>query len=207
MDNKKIYLVRHAQSYNNIKDANYTFNPDLTAIGMEQAVKVSQYFDKNIKLIIHSGLIRTEKTARYTIERFPFAKVRQWDVQEFNYLGENYNTTICKTKRKVDKNIYWKQADLNYKYNDESESFYNFLKRVESFIYKIQDNDFDEIVVFSHKYFIKGVLWCSIICDKKTYYSLSAFNKFCNLYLVKNADIIPCLIKEGNFYIAKSIVL
>ena len=203
---KKLYLVRHAESYSNIEDI-YEYDAALTEVGVIQSAKIAQYFKDDIKLIIYSELQRTKQTAKFTINKYPDADVQQWDVQEFNYLGENYFTKIEKLTRISYKQIFWEQIDLLYKYNDDAESFFEFLKRVESFVTKIMDTSVDSIIVFSHKYFIKGVLWFVLMhLNEKKYYSLVDFKKFCESCAIENATIISCLIDKKEFRFLKTII-
>lgn len=203
--NKKLYLVRHAQSYSNVKGTKYICDSELTELGLKQAAKVSRCFDDDITLVIYSEFQRTKQTADFTIHRFPNAEIEEWNVQEFNYLGELKISIVDKEKRNNEKNIYWKQAELHYRYNDIAESFNDFLKRIEKFIFDIQECDKETIAVFSHKYFISGILWYALTNNTIKYYSLSDFNNFCKLYYVGNADIVPCLINGTKIYIGNII--
>lgn len=200
---KKLYLIRHAESYNNIETQNYHYDSTLTNLGKKQSVHIAMFLDDNIDLIIHSKLTRTKETADFTIQRFFNATVQQWCVQEFNYLGENNATIIEKQKRKHNKKNYWSQKNPNYRFNDQAESFFDFLDRVESFVTKIIESNSNAIVVFSHKYFIKGVLWHSIMNNTEKYYSVKDFYDFCNLYSLDNANIVPCFIIDKSLYFSR----
>lgn len=202
--NRKLYLVRHGETYNNIKGFAYEYDSDLTDLGVNQAVEISKFFSEDIQLIVHSGLKRTVRTASYTINRFPNAKILQWDVKEFNYLGDNDSMVSDRVKRKYNKDTFWSLADLHYKFNEKSESFYEFLRRIESFTFEVVNNDIDIMVVFSHKYFLKGILWSVMMRNKDNYFSVNDFYKFCNLYSINNADIIPCLINKKQIYFGKT---
>lgn len=200
-DNKKLYLVRHAESYNNIKGVEYICDSELTDLGLKQATEISKYFDDDITLIIHSRFKRTKQTADFTIHRFPNAEIREWNVHEFNYLGELNSSIVNKEKRKNEKSFYWEQAELYYRYNDVAESFNDFLKRVEKFILDIEECDKETIAVFSHKYFINGILWYALTKNSKKYYSLLDFNNFCKLYFIGNGSIVSCLINGNKIFI------
>ena len=156
---RKLYLVRHGQTYNNIEGLTYEYDSGLTDLGVKHSVEISNFFNENIQLIIHSGMKRTIKTACFTKKRFPDAKILEWNVGEFDYLGEKDSMIINRERRKYDKDIFWKLADSYYKFNKQAESFDDFLGRIESFVHEVINCDTDTIVVFTHKYFLKGVLW------------------------------------------------
>lgn len=197
---RKLYLVRHGQTYNNIEGLTYEYDSGLTDLGIKQAVEISNFFNENIQLIIHSGMNRTIETACFTKKRFPDAKILEWDVGEFDYLGEKDSIIINRERRKCDKDIFWKLANSYYKFNKQAESFNDFLRRIESFVHEAINCDTDTIVVFTHKYFLKGVLWNVMMKNRTNYHSVKEFYRFCDLYEVNNANIIPCLINENKIY-------
>lgn len=197
---RKLYLVRHGQTYNNIEGLTYEYDSDLTDLGVKQAVEISNFFNENIQLIVHSGMKRTIKTACFTKKRFPNAGILEWDVREFDYLGEKKTIITNRENRKYDKDTFWKLANSHYKFNEVAESFNEFLRRIESFVHEVINCDIDTMVVFTHKYFLKGVLWNVMMKNRTNYYSVRDFYRFCDLYEVNNANIISCLINENHIY-------
>ena len=143
---------------------------------------------------------RTIKTACFTKKRFPDARILKWDVGEFDYLGEKNLIITNRESRKHNKDTFWKTADPSYKFNELAESFNDFLERIELFVHEVINCDIDTMVVFTHKYFLKGVLWYILMKSDTNYYSVKDFHKFCDLYEVNNANIIPCLINENKIY-------
>ncbi|MDR6224744.1 histidine phosphatase family protein [Desmospora profundinema] len=61
LNTKRIYLVRHAQSY--LLGQKISMDPELTAVGIRQAEELKKYFaTRDIDLIFTSELIRAKKT-------------------------------------------------------------------------------------------------------------------------------------------------
>jgi broad specificity phosphatase PhoE len=198
----KIYLVRHAESLNNdLQFENYNYDSMLTPIGRAQAVTLSRNFSNNIQMIIYSSQRRTQETAHDTILRFPNAIKKEYPVHEFDYLGESTVEPICKINRTKMKNEFWQTADLHFKYNQKSESFYEFLLRVEKFINELRNCQYSNTVVFSHKYFVKCVCWYSVMYGNNKYYSIKEFKKFCDVLVLEPSYLLDCLIYEDEMFI------
>lgn len=201
---KKIYLIRHAESYNNHHDSNvYKYDAHLTNKGLLQSKTISNRLD-NINLIVHSKLVRTHLTATDTIIKFPEAAVQMWDVHEFNYLGDDLSISEEKGERVKRKSIYWGEDNLHYSNTQGSETYFEFLVRIEEFVKKVANQNVGNIAIFTHKYFAKGVCWHTLMQKEKTYYSPQKFKNFCDIYMLKPAEIIQCMIFEKNFFWGQS---
>src|SRR5215470_7931926 len=85
---RNAWLIRHAESEGNAGLA--TSRPDtipITGKGIEQASYLADSFSRAPALIVTSPYIRTQQSAKPTIQRFPTARQEQWEVQEFTYLS------------------------------------------------------------------------------------------------------------------------
>src|SRR5262245_8811627 len=85
---KNVWLIRHAESEGNA--GLVTSQPDtipLTRKGGEQALRLANSFTQAPTLIVTSPFIRTQQSAKPTIERFPAVRREQWQVQEFTHLS------------------------------------------------------------------------------------------------------------------------
>ncbi|HEY8460519.1 MAG TPA: histidine phosphatase family protein [Blastocatellia bacterium] len=157
---KNVWLIRHAESAGNAGLA--TSRPDtipLTERGAEQALRLADSFMRAPALIVTSPFIRTQQSARPTIERFPSSRREQWQVQEFSYLSpERYrDTTIADRKPFVEK--YWSRCDPHYADGDGAESFADFILRVERAIEGLWSCQADFVAVFGHGLFMRAMIW------------------------------------------------
>jgi len=198
---RNIYLIRHAESFNNIDDIKiYIYNAKLTEKGLLQS-KVIPSCIEDIELIVHSKLERTYQTASDTIIQYPEAMVQMWNVHEFNYLGEDKFAFSEKKKRRKAKARYWEKDDMHYSNNQNAETFCGFLMRVEEIVQKINHLDVGNIAIFTHKYFIKGICWHLLIKEKDIYYSPKRFKEFCDSCIINPKSIIKIIASEKKIFL------
>jgi hypothetical protein len=95
--------------------------------------------------------------------------VETWPVQEFTYLSSKHYANATVSDRRSAANRYWFKCDPDYWDGPESETFNQMIYRVEETIEKIKDKKLDYILVFSHGWFIRGLLWYLIVNEKKTH--------------------------------------
>ena len=158
-----VFLVRHGESQSNAGLP--TVGPEYVALtpqGREQALSVANFLESYPPdLIITSRYSRTQQTAAPTKERFPCARMEEWDVQEFTYLSSMHHTSSTKEYRQPMVDAYWEQSLPDFRDGPDSESFRAFIRRVQAFIIRLQNaaSKHDTIVVFSHQQFISAVLW------------------------------------------------
>ena len=82
-----IYIMRHAQSVVNVEHrlTGRTFDGDLTALGREQATKVSKWLlNKEITKIVHSPFHRAAQTADIISNRLQLPAISDADLGEMN---------------------------------------------------------------------------------------------------------------------------
>jgi 2,3-bisphosphoglycerate-dependent phosphoglycerate mutase len=157
---KTVWLIRHAESIGNA--GLVTSRPDtipLTRKGAEQALRLADSFTRPPALIVTSPFIRTEQSARPTIQRFPTARREQWQVQEFSYLSPACyrDTTIADRKPFVEQ--YWSRRDPHYVDGDGAESFADFIQRAEQAIGGLWSCQAEFVVIFSHGLFLRAMIW------------------------------------------------
>ena len=155
-----IYLIRHAESIGNAgavtTDINY--NP-LSEKGEQQAVDFAKTIKQRPDLIIMSPYIRTQQTAKPTIDKFFGVATEIWPIQEFTYLDRNkcFNTT--QAERAIIAKEYKDRNDPDYIDGDGAESFNQMIDRVDNMLEKLRKIDKDKFVlVFCHGQFMKAAL-------------------------------------------------
>src|SRR5512141_1047072 len=97
---KEVWLIRHGESEANA--GLVTSMPELiplTEKGHRQAVKVSTIILATPALIVFSPYLRTQQTARPTLERFPQVECQEWNIQEFSFLS----TTLCQNTTRLER--------------------------------------------------------------------------------------------------------
>jgi len=203
---KKIFLIRHAESLSNIGEKCMdAYSSGLSESGKKQALKIPSFFSEPIKCIMYSKMIRAKLTAEETIKQFPSAVVKLSEIQEFIYLSkDDYNDTTF-NERRIIKKDYWQNSDPHYKMSEDSESFCDFLLRVESFIKEIASVNTFPIAVFTHEYFIKGVIWHNLSRKEKNYFNPMEFKKFCDSFPIENTEIIPGILVEDVLFLGKAL--
>src|SRR5262249_51561015 len=106
-----VHLVRHGQSERNASVP--TEGPGtarLTAVGERQARAIAAAFDAAPELIVVSSFRRARETAAMTRARFPEARVEEWPVEEFHYLGAGAYHGTTKRDRPPPRAAHWQAA-------------------------------------------------------------------------------------------------
>ena len=155
-----MWLIRHAESVSNAGEA--TDDPatiPLTARGVEQAGQLAASIPCRPALIVTSGYIRTELTARPTIERFPDVPHEQWPVHEFTYLHGPRGRPMTGIERQPLMEEYWTRADPSYVDGPGAESFAGLLGRAHALLQRLRSCPEGPVAVFTHGMFIRAVLW------------------------------------------------
>src|SRR5205807_949667 len=91
-----------------------------------------------LDLIVTSSYLRTKQTAKPTIREFRSATLEEWKVEEFTYLSPEYfgNSTIHERRPLVE--VYWEEHQPSFMDGHDSESFNDFMGRVQSFIKQLK---------------------------------------------------------------------
>lgn len=174
---KNIYIIRHGESVANIGEKTDSHDTiPLSEKGKEQAKKLVNEIKIAPNLIVISPYSRTKETAMPFIKKYKSVPVEVWDVHEFTYLNPKvYNNTSVDERMKAVFS-YWNSLDIHYCDGGEAESFFNFIKRMESFIEKLKKRKEKNIVIFSHGLFIDSFKKYISIIDKVKDKNELAFN-------------------------------
>jgi broad specificity phosphatase PhoE len=153
-----IWLIRHGQSQSNAGVA--TIGPHenaLSELGDRQSRCIPTAVKQTPDKIVISPYLRTQLTAQPLIEKFPHTPVEVWQVQEFTYLGLQFDQPATTLDRKPLSKAYWDRCDPEYVDGTNAESLVQLMERVRTFLNQLQQQS-GFVVVFSHGFFIKAML-------------------------------------------------
>ena len=189
---KEIWLIRHAESAANAGAVTSLPEPiPLTDRGLEQALCIAIYFDKQPDLIVVSPYLRAKQTAAPLLELYPDTILKQWNVQEFTYLSHErcHNTTFAERQPLVA--AYWSRNEPYYCDGRGAESFAEFILRARRTIEQIKTDGAEFIAIFTHGHFIQAMIWLlwQKVEDARSE-SMSAFRAFLQAVIVPNAAIV-----------------
>lgn len=155
-----IWFIRHGESDSNAgMPTTSAASPALTERGKQQAKLVSDYITRKPDLIAVSSYLRTQQTAQPVTDRFPSIPVKIWPVQEFTYLSSTHYENATVSDRRSAANKYWLRGNPSYHDGSKAETFNHMLERVDQTIEKIQQNEKEFILIYSHGWFIRALLW------------------------------------------------
>lgn len=165
----KLYIVRHGETIENANDCLVgRINSSLTENGLEQARKVSKYFEnKNIDVIVSSPLDRCKKTAQIiSNNKIPI-------IYSNDLLGRDHGEFTGKPKSSINFDEYW-NYNKNKKY-ETAESVKDLYKRVVKLIEQIKKDYYDKnVIIVTHSgiirviyYYFKGIPKDGILSEIK----------------------------------------
>jgi probable phosphoglycerate mutase len=155
---KKFLIIRHAESTANAGEKTDDMDSiPLSEKGKLQAKKLAEVMPMVPDLIVVSPYARTRQTAEPFIAKYPDVPVEVWDVHEFTYLHPDAYNHTTKYGRFGAVLTYWKDAPVDWKASDASESFLDFTTRIQALLEKVKDRKEERIVIFSHGRFIRGL--------------------------------------------------
>lgn len=157
---KEIWFIRHGESESNAGlPTRSAASPPLTPKGRLQASLVSQSIPHRPDLIILSTYLRTHQTADPTITKYPQSPLDIWPVHEFTFLSAPYYLNTTTSKRHLPSAKYWLKSNPDHVDGDLSESFHQMIQRVTQTIENLKKLEEKFVVVFSHGWFLRAILW------------------------------------------------
>ena len=201
---KEIWFVRHAES-----EANAGFvssDPGaipLTEKGRQQAIAVNKIIPAPPSLIVFSPYIRTQQTAQPTLERFSQVKNQKWNIQEFTFLSPTVcrNTTASQRRPWVEE--YWKRNDPFYRHGEGAESFADLLIRVQDAFRRIEKEEGDFVLIFSHGQFMRAFLLSLLVKSfEPTSELMKKFEFFTQTLEIPNCGIIKLLFDNNEPFVS-----
>lgn len=194
------YLVRHGESQANAGLPSIgPENIALTPRGIEQAKLIARYFKSSpLRLIATSSYVRTQQTAAYTRELYPFIPLQQWRVQEFTYLSSIHQVCSTTEDRRPLVDAYWQRLLPDFEDDPGSESFRSFIGRAQALIAQLINPAYDTVAVFSHRQFISAVLWL-IECEQIeiSAQTMQKFKCFLEGMLIPNGAIVQVKVRQS----------
>jgi broad specificity phosphatase PhoE len=156
MQGINLWLIRHGET--EINSGNWSVKPAetcLTALGREQALKLSAKVIVQPDLLIISPLLRAQETAQFIQNQWPDAPSLTWPIQELIYLSPERLSVLDQSTRREEVRRYWQKNDPNYCDGEGAESFASFLQRVNDFHAQILKQQ-GFIVAIGHGQFFKA---------------------------------------------------
>jgi len=152
-------FIRHGQSTGNAGiPCTDLASIALTELGWEQARAIAAGWVEAPTLIVTSPYLRTQQTARPTIDRFPDVPVETWPIEEFTYLQPARWNGTSSAERMPHLERYWGEADPGYCDGEGAESFATLLGRADAALARLAALPGDALAyVFSHGQFIQAV--------------------------------------------------
>lgn len=195
-----VWLIRHGQSRGNAggRTTVSATNP-LTPLGERQAAMVAETFDHPPDLIVCSPYLRARQTAQPTIDRFPAARVTQWPIEEFTYLGRFHGKPTTAADRAHAADSYWQTADPGYRDDENSESFADVHTRARTFLTRLAEEKAERTAAFTHGLFMRVVLWTILTGESNPdRENMRRFHTFRQACLIPNASIMHLVRDDTN---------
>ncbi|RSM89561.1 histidine phosphatase family protein [Kibdelosporangium aridum] len=195
-----VWLIRHGESLANAGShtTGSATNP-LTPRGEQQAALVA--FDHPPDLVVHSPYLRARQTAQPTIDRFPSARVEEWPIEEFDYLGRFHGKPTTAAQRAAAVAAYWDAADPHYRDDENSESFVDVHARARQFLARLADTECSYVAAFTHGMFMRIVLWAILTGDAvPDRANMRRFHAFRMASLIPNCSILPLVLNGEQGY-------
>lgn len=200
---KDIWFIRHAESLANIGEATSTPREiPLSPEGLKQAVRLADTLAVRPDHVFISPYDRTRQTAGPLLTRFPDVPVETAFVHEFTYLSIERCRGTNMRQRKPWVEEYWQNCDPHYCDGGQSESFAEFISRIEHFVRELCDRDIGLAYVFTHEQVIKGLIWSSMrLSPGVSKESMKGFYGFMTAFKIANASVQRTLMDEdGRLY-------
>ncbi len=157
---REIWFIRHGESESNAGLRSKTpGSPPLTLKGQEQAKSVAGTVLEKPDLIVRSSYHRTIETAAPTVKIFPQTPLETWPIEEFTYLSSKSYKNSKSSERFFPSLSYWLRGDPDYRDGPGAESFNDLLYRAQETIEKIENNSDKFLLIFSHGWFMRAILY------------------------------------------------
>lgn len=163
----EVWFIRHGESESNAGlPTSKASASELTDRGWLQAQLFAQYIPHEPDLIVVSAYTRTQQSALPTQQRFPDTPLETWPVHEYTYLSSDHYVNSTVADRQSAAYRYWLLSDPSIIQGDQAESFNQMLARVEKTRQLIKKDQHKFILIFTHGWFIRALLWKLYTCEK-----------------------------------------
>lgn len=197
---KTLYFIRHGQSLANTGAKSLPeFEIPLTELGQEQAKILLanwQKMDLIPSYIYHSQMLRAKQTAQVFADNFDLPLEELELLNEFRCLSFATVADMIGEQRAEASKKFWQTADISHRDGDDSDSFEQFLARVDSIIQQ-SDNFNDNSLLFCHGNWIGLLAWRLLGCEVKNNADMQRFRQFQTALPINNTVVYQLKIEDG----------
>lgn len=190
---KKIYLIRHAQSEAN---AGLLVRPNadinITELGNTQARELADWLHTHISEpiddIFVSQFVRTQQTAQPFLDKHTRTHTLIDELHEFDYLDFDHIKDLAFVDIKNMADEFWTKSP-DHQDSERTDSFANFVKRVQTvraFFDGLPDGTY---VVFTHGMWIGMLIWQLLLGDSPRVMNMQQFRAFELTIRPKNCEV------------------
>lgn len=157
---KEVWWIRHGHR----QDAGDALSPGLglstlSEDGWREARLLAAWFSSRPDLIVASPFLRAIQTAAPLMEKYSDVPTETWPAEELTVLP---HARFCQTNfadRAQETTEFWLRDDAEWSAGGGAESFFDFIGRIDRCLEAGRRATAKFIVVFSHGYTIKALLW------------------------------------------------
>jgi broad specificity phosphatase PhoE len=160
MSNRRILVVRHAQSAANA--GHRTSDPasiPITELGRTQAEQLAEAIAITPSRIITSSFVRTHQTAAPLTLKHPQATREQWEIHEFTYLSPPRFAHSSPDERRPFVDAFWRESDPFRIDGPGAESVAQFVGRVREALTALASGSLVNEVVVTHGQVMQTMLY------------------------------------------------
>lgn len=158
MNMKRIWFIRHAESVANAGLP--TDSPDsipLTEKGEQQARELAKLITEPPGLFVMTSHIRTQRTAKPILEKFPQVPAEIWPLHEFDFLSPEQCIGTTVEQRRPWVTEYWQRCEPDFVHGTGAESFTAFMTRIITRLKRLEASPHDFIIVFAHGHVMRAI--------------------------------------------------
>lgn len=197
---KTLYFIRHGQSLANTGAKSLPdFEIPLTELGQTQAKTLLanwQNMDLNPTHIYHSQMLRAKQTAQVFADNFNLPLQELDLLNEFRCLSFATVADMVGEQRAELAKKFWQTADISHRDGENSDSFEQFLARVNGIIQQADDFD-DNSLFFCHGIWIGLLAWRLLGCEVKNNADMQRFRQFQTTLPMDNTVVYQLKIENG----------
>lgn len=175
---KSFYFIRHGQSLANTGAVSmHDAEIPLTDLGLQQAQDLKAKWSVQPSKIYCSELKRTQQTAGVFADAFQLVPEVLTELNEFRCLDFKTVEGMQGAERGILAQKYWQDADLTYRDGLDSDSFQDFLDRVDAFLGRISEFQ-DQSLFFGHGIWIGLLAWQLMGCKTENNLDMRKFRQY-----------------------------
>lgn len=144
-------------------------------------------------MIIVTPYLRTQQTAKPTIQKFPEVPLEVWPLHKFDYLSPDQCVGTNLEQRKPMVQDFWSRCEPNYVQGNGAESFFAFKNRIFDAFDRFQQTDANFIVAFVHGQVMRAIFQYvktqNRIADES---AMQYYKVLLKELVVNNTDILKC---------------